>query len=68
MLTFVRMHAWMDERTERRTLYTPRHILYAGGMITCWETVQGIRSPEALFPLDKLLRIDDLEISPSKQT
>lgn len=30
--------------------------------------VQGIKSPDALFPLDKLLIIEALEISPSKHT
>lgn len=35
---------------------------------TCWEMVQGIKSPDALFPLDKLLIIEALEISPSKHT
>ena len=34
MLTFVLTHARTDERTERRKLYTPRHISYAGGIIS----------------------------------
>ena len=47
---------------------TAQHYHHSEVKFTCCETVQGIRSPEALFPLDKLLRIEDLEISPSKHT
>ena len=35
---------------------------------TCCETVQGIRSPDALLPRDKLFIMVDLDISPSKHT
>ena len=36
--------------------------------LTCCDTVQGMRSPDALFPRDKLCITDAFEISPSKQT
>ena len=35
---------------------------------TCWDIVQGIRSPDALIPLDKPFKMEDFEISPSKHT
>ena len=35
---------------------------------TCCDIVHGIRSPEARLPRDRLLTMDDLDISPSKQT
>ena len=35
---------------------------------TCCEIVQGIKSPEALFPLERLFMIVSLEISPSRLT
>lgn len=35
---------------------------------TCSDTVQGMRSPEAFFPLDRLFKMDCREISPSRHT
>lgn len=37
-------------------------------VVTCSDTVHGIRSPEAFFPRDRLLRMDWREISPSRHT
>ena len=35
---------------------------------TCCEIVHGMRSPEALFPLDRLFIMKDLDIAPSRHT
>ena len=53
MLTFVRMHThtdgWTDGQMERQKLYTPRHTLYAGGIITSDPWGEAIFDPRVII-------------------
>lgn len=67
MITFTPLTPWKSGCVAMRTILPPDSPANSWSL-NCWDIVHGIKSPEALFPLDKLFMMEVFEISPSRHT